>query len=89
VDPQTGKGGEMMDLLVSGGEWLMALLINLLVPALVWITVIAGLILIVREKVEEEDLQIFTSPPHPKDTRYICGPINCSIDFKQRIEERS
>jgi hypothetical protein len=83
------EGGKTMDLLVSGGEWLMALLINLLVPALVWITVIAGLILIVREKVEEEDLQIFTSPPHTNDTRYTCGPINCSIDFKQRIEERS
>jgi hypothetical protein len=37
-------------------NWILGLLINLLVPALVWGTVIAGLILVVREKVEEEDV---------------------------------
>jgi hypothetical protein len=38
------------------GNWIVGLLINLLVPVLVWGTVIAGLILVVREKVEEDDL---------------------------------
>jgi hypothetical protein len=67
----------------------MALLINLLVPTLVWVTVIAGLILIVREKVEEEDLEIFTSPPPPKNAKCSCGLIHYPLDFVQIIEERS
>jgi hypothetical protein len=38
-----------------GSEWIMSILINLLVLSLVWGTVIAGLILIVRDKIEEDD----------------------------------
>jgi K+-transporting ATPase A subunit len=34
----------------------MFVLVNLVVPAIVWVTVVAGLILIVRDKVEEDDL---------------------------------
>ena len=41
--------------LSMGSEWIMSILINLLVLSLVWGTVIAGLILIVRDKVEEDD----------------------------------
>jgi hypothetical protein len=37
-------------------EWMLSILINLLVLALVWGTVIAGLILIVRGKIEDDDL---------------------------------
>jgi hypothetical protein len=34
----------------------MFVLVNLILPAIVWVTVVAGLILIVRDKVEEDDL---------------------------------
>ena len=37
-------------------DWVLGILIYLLIPVLVWGTVIAGLILVVREKVEDEDL---------------------------------
>ena len=37
-------------------EWILSILINLFVLTLVWGTVIAGLILIVREKTEDDDL---------------------------------
>jgi hypothetical protein len=37
-------------------DWILSVLINLIVPGAVWVTVIAGLILIVRDKVEEDDL---------------------------------
>lgn len=37
-------------------QWILSVLINLLVLCLVWGTVLAGLILIVREKVEDDDL---------------------------------
>ena len=37
-------------------DWLLFVLVNLVVPAIVWVTVVAGLILIVRDKVEEDDL---------------------------------
>ena len=45
-----------MDMLPMSSDWIFGTLINLLVLVLVWGTVIAGLILIVREKVEDEDL---------------------------------
>ena len=78
-----------METLIPGGEWLVALLINLLVPALVWITVIAGLILIVREKVEEEDMQLFTSPPFPQNSKSSCGLLDFRIELIPNSEERS
>lgn len=37
-------------------DWILSVLINLIVPGIVWVTVIAGLILIVRDKIEEDDL---------------------------------
>jgi hypothetical protein len=37
-------------------EWILTMLINLLVPGVVWATVIAGLILVVRDRVEEDDV---------------------------------
>jgi hypothetical protein len=40
-------------------EWILSILISLLVLSLVWGTVIAGLILIVRETIEEDDLARF------------------------------
>lgn len=67
----------------------MAFLINLLVPALVWITVSAGLILIVQDKVEEEGLQLFTSPPFPQYTKPSCGLLDFHIEFIPNLEERS
>jgi hypothetical protein len=45
-----------VDVLPMWNEWILSILINLVVLSLVWGTVIAGLILIVREKVEEDDL---------------------------------
>ena len=37
-------------------QWILSILINLLVLSLVWGTVLAGLILVVRDKVEDDDL---------------------------------
>ena len=45
-----------VELLPLTTDWLMFVLVNLVLPAIVWVTVVAGLILIVRDKVEEEDL---------------------------------
>jgi hypothetical protein len=40
---------------------MLTVMVDLLVLALVWITVVAGLLLIVRDRVEEEDLIEFLS----------------------------
>jgi hypothetical protein len=37
-------------------EWIYSFLINLVVLCLVWGTVLAGLILIVRDKIKDDDL---------------------------------
>ena len=37
-------------------QWIYNILINLIVLSLVWGTVLAGLILVVRDKVENDDL---------------------------------
>jgi hypothetical protein len=53
----TGVSGEKAARVVlpMWSDWILGLLINLLVLLLVWGTVIAGLILVVREKVEDDD----------------------------------
>jgi hypothetical protein len=48
-----------MDVLQAGQEWILGFLVYLVVSVLVWVTVIAGLVLVVRDKVEEEDLVSF------------------------------
>ena len=53
-----------MDTLPISSEWILGVLINLVVLILVWGTVIAGLILIVREKVEDEDIDIDLGREH-------------------------
>jgi hypothetical protein len=50
-----------MDVLHAGQEWILGFLVHLVVSSLVWGTVIAGLVLVVRDKVEEEDLVRFLS----------------------------
>ena len=50
-----------MDVLQAAKEWVLSLLIHMAVPALVWATVIAGLVLVVRDKMEKEDLVGFLS----------------------------
>ena len=47
-----------MDMLSISSDWILGVLINLLVLILVWGTVIAGLILIVREKIEDEEIDL-------------------------------
>ena len=37
-------------------DWVLGILLNLLISVLVWGTVITGLILIVRDKVKDDDL---------------------------------
>lgn len=56
----TGRG-LVMDVLQAGQEWFLGFLVNLAVPFLVWATVIAGLVLVVRDKMEKEDLVSFLS----------------------------
>ena len=51
----------VMDVLQAGQEWILGVLVHLVVSILVWGTVIAGLVLVVRDKVEEEDLASFLS----------------------------
>jgi hypothetical protein len=53
-----------MELLPLTTDWLMFVLVNLVLPAIVWVTVVAGLILIVRDKVEEDDLVELLSAQH-------------------------
>ncbi len=48
-----------MDVLQAGQELILGFLVNLAVPILVWATVIAGLVLVVRDKMEKEDLVSF------------------------------
>ncbi len=43
-------------MLQSSNEWLPGILMHLLVPCLVWATLIAGLISIVRDNMEQEDV---------------------------------
>lgn len=43
-------------MLPISSDWILGILVNLVVLLLVWGTVIAGLILIVREKVEDEEI---------------------------------
>jgi hypothetical protein len=50
-----------MDVAQAGQEWILGFLVHLVVSILVWGTVIAGLVLVVRDKVEEEDLVNFLS----------------------------
>jgi hypothetical protein len=53
----SGSGGQVStEVLPMWSEWILSILVNLLVLTLVWATVIAGLIIIVREKVEDDDL---------------------------------
>ena len=42
--------------LAAANEYLPGILVYLVVPLLVWATVVAGLILIVRDKIEEDDV---------------------------------
>jgi hypothetical protein len=49
-------GRDPMDMLPISSDWILGVLINLVVLILVWGTVIAGLILIVRDKVEDEEI---------------------------------
>ena len=51
----------VMDVLQAGQAWVLGFLLNLVVPILVWATVIAGLVLVVRDKIEKEDLVGFLS----------------------------
>ncbi|MGD9145396.1 MAG: hypothetical protein PVI80_07540 [Anaerolineae bacterium] len=53
-------------------DWLMFVLVNLVVPAIVWVTVVAGLILIVRDKVEEDDLVEFLSKQQANHREACC-----------------
>jgi hypothetical protein len=46
----------MVESLANTTDYLPGLLVYLVVPCLVWATVIAGLIFIVRDKMEEEDI---------------------------------
>lgn len=55
----------------------MGMLIGLLVPGLVWATVIMGLILVVREKVEEDDIVVFSAEPRDKTSQQSCEPQGC------------
>jgi hypothetical protein len=45
-----------MELPQTTMEWILSILINLLVPGVVWATVIAGLILVVRDRIEEDNV---------------------------------
>lgn len=44
------------DLVTMSGQGVACILINLLVLCLVWGTVLAGMVLIVRDKIEDDDL---------------------------------
>jgi hypothetical protein len=45
-----------MELPQTTMEWILNILFNLLVPGVVWATVIAGLILVVRDRIEEDNV---------------------------------
>ena len=55
----------------------MDIVIGLLVPGLVWATVITGLILVVREKSEEEDLVVFCPKPPESRSQQGCDAQGC------------
>jgi hypothetical protein len=56
----SGLGGQgSVDVLHMWNPSILGILISLIVLSLVWGTVIAGLILIVRETIEEDDLARF------------------------------
>jgi uncharacterized membrane protein len=59
-------------------DWILFVLVNLVVPAIVWVTVVAGLILVVRDKVEEDDLVALLSK-HQADQPEAC----CDLEGKQ------
>ena len=44
------------DMLTMPTQWIYNVLINLIVLSLVWGTVLSGLILVVRDKVDDDDL---------------------------------
>ena len=59
-------------------DWIVFVLVNLVVPAIVWVTVVAGLILIVRDKVEEDDLVALMSK-HQASHQEAC----CDLEGKE------
>lgn len=74
-------------------EWILNILISLVVPGLVWATVIAGLILVIRDRLEEDDmiqhLKGSTQSPNPiiyevGSARCHMGPSNCSAQSNSR-----
>jgi hypothetical protein len=58
------EGGVALDLPQLAADQIVFVLVNLVVPAIVWVTVVAGLILVVRDKVEEDDLVELLSAQH-------------------------
>ena len=60
-----------MESLQVAVDWILRLGIILLVPAAVWVVVILGLILIVRDKVHQEETTL-PEPRHPKTYTFTC-----------------
>jgi hypothetical protein len=71
-------GGVTLELPSLTTDWIVFVLVNLVVPAIVWVTVVAGLILIVRDKVEEDDLVELLSK-HQASHREAC----CDLEGKE------
>lgn len=61
-----------MESLQVAVDWILRLGIILLVPAAVWVAVILGLILIVRDKVHKEETAL-PEPSHPKTYTWVCS----------------
>jgi hypothetical protein len=59
-------------------DWIVFVLVNLVVPAIVWVTVVAGLILVVRDKVEEDDLLALMAK-HQASNQEAC----CDLEGKE------
>lgn len=62
-------------------EWILNILISLVVPGVVWATVIAGLILIIRDRIEEDDMikHLKRSTQNPSPIVYEVGRASCPV----------
>jgi hypothetical protein len=87
VYPEYVAGGKNMEVPQTSVEWILNILISLLVPGVVWATVIAGLILVIRDRMEEDDMIQYlkgsaqsTSPIIYEVGHAKChiGPCNCN-----------
>jgi hypothetical protein len=63
-------------------QWILTVTINLIVPGLAWVTVIAGLILIVRDKVEEDDLVELLSRHEASYFETGCSPDELALNIR-------